>query len=129
MADEASFYRIRGGSDYDRLALRFPFHVVDITRRPDLCNGKVVMIENVKLINMQSNYIYGVFGSVQAFGKTREGGWFVIDSSAQTKLVFSEKAAFEAFLIEHGVSNKGLLPVEPLIRAFMFKGELAFPRL
>jgi hypothetical protein len=126
--DPAAFYSLRGGNDYDRLPLRYPFHIVDVTGEPDLCNGLVVVFDNVTAVNVQSNLVFGKHGPFTAGGGAYPGGWFVVDVSSRTNLPVSTEAEFHQVLAAKGVTNENLLPVRPLIKEFMFKGVLPFGR-
>lgn len=126
MKDAASFYSLRGGSDYDRLPLRYPFHIVDTTGEPALCNGRVVVVENVTAVNVQSNLVFGTYGAAKAFGESRPGGWFVVDASTRTNHSAPTETQFRQALAANGITNQVLRPIKPLIKEFMHKGELPF---
>ncbi|MCO5053794.1 MAG: hypothetical protein M9920_16065 [Verrucomicrobiae bacterium] len=128
MKDAASFYSIRGGSDYDRLPLRYPFHIVDTTGEPLLCNGRVVVVENVTAVNVHSNLIFGTYGSTEAFGKVHLGGWFIVEVSSHTNLPAAGEAEFVRTLAANGVTNQVLRSIKPLIKEFMHNGTLPFGR-
>jgi len=124
MKEQTSFYTIRGGSDYERLPLRYPFHLVDVTGTADLCNGKVVLVENVTGINVSSNLIYGSFGMSVSFGETNNGGWFVVEGT--NKLSTGDRNVFRTKLEACGITNQLLLPASTLITQFMHQGVLPF---
>jgi hypothetical protein len=124
--NEASFYSIRGGRDYDRLPLRFPYQIIDTTGEPALCEGIIVVVENVEAINVHSNLIFGKYGETVTFGTTNRAGYFFIDASAKTNCRAIDEASFQKLLNFHGMTNKTLAPVRPLIKEFMFNGTLSF---
>jgi hypothetical protein len=137
MKDENAFYTLRGGWDYDRLPLRYPFHILNVIGTPDLCKGSDVIVENVKAVNIYSNIIYGSRGPWIAFDRTNRSGWFLVEMT-QTNDIFSmmedeknrikDEAAFRQLLAQYGVTNLVLRPVEPLVKEFMYKGTLPFGR-
>lgn len=128
MRDEASFYTIRGGSDYSRLPLRYPFHIVDTTRSPDFCKGRVVLVENVSAINVQSNFIFGRFSGGLIFGSRRDAGWFAVNVLTESNNFFGNESGLSQFLYGAGITNSAVGEVQPAMKKFMFSGELAFPR-
>ncbi|NOS70516.1 MAG: hypothetical protein HOP33_11370 [Verrucomicrobia bacterium] len=127
MKDQESFYTLRGGSDYGRLPLRYPFHIVDTIRRPDLCSGRHILIEDVAAINVQSNYVFGTFSGALVFGESRNAGWFAINVLTESNSVFESEIQLSRFLLEAGITNSALKDVKSSMKNFMFTGELAFP--
>jgi hypothetical protein len=122
-----AFYSLRGGSDYDRLPLRFPLQVIRAAKEPDLCNGKVIIVKNVTALNVSSNLIFGTCGGyIAPTGELREGGWFVVDVENPARAPALDRNRFERMLSASGVTNLTLRPVGPLIEEFMFKGTLPF---
>lgn len=126
MKSEASFYAIRGGYDYDRMPLRYPFHLVNITGKSSLCNGKVGVVKNVTAINVQSGFIFGTYGATLSFGETIQGGWFVADVSSRTNISVPTEDEFHQLLAQRGLTNQVLHPVKPLMDEFDRNGVLPF---
>jgi len=122
MKSEDAFLTIRGGSDYSRAPLIFPYHLTDVAGTIDLSAGKEIVAENVLSVGLTNRVIVGSAGPHQAFGKTMPAQWFVVDVSSRKLQAMSMEAEFVDALRTRGIDPACLLPSREVVDSFMKKG-------
>lgn len=122
MKSEASFYGIRGGSDYSRAPLLFPYHLTDVAGAIDLSAGKDIVAENVLSVGLTNRMIIGSAGPYQAFGKTVAAQWFVVDVTTRQMQTMQTEQDFRNALRTKGIDPSGVLPSREVVESFMKNG-------
>jgi hypothetical protein len=128
MKSEASFYSIRGGSDYSRASVLFPYHLTDVAGAIDLSAGKDTVAENVLSVGLTNGMIIGSSGPYQAFGKTVPAQWFVVDVTTRQVRTMQTEQEFRDALRTKGIDPSGVLPSREVVDSFMKRGTDRFQK-
>ena len=122
LKSEDAFYRIRGGFDYSRAPVLYPYHLVNITGTITLCASNDIIVGNALSVGLTKGYIYGSAGPDQEFGKTIPAHWFMVEVSTRKYWTYDTEADYTDALRAKNIDAAGVLPCQKVEESFMKKG-------